>query len=94
MKKRTFSQCLNKQRKFWNFSIGGVVGCASCALIFGLPKGVIWGLAAGAIGFVVGNWISRSLYLGYLQRGMYWYLPYAKIWLSPSIPESSEREEL
>ncbi len=94
MKRRTFLLCLNKQRKFYNFSIGGVVGCASCALIFGLPKGVIWGLAAGAIGFVVGNWTSRALYYGDLQRGMYWYLPYAKIWLSPNVPESSEREEL
>jgi len=94
MKRRTFIPCLNKQRKLYNFNIGSLIGCAVGTILLGLSKGILWGLGGAAIGFVFGNWISNALFLGYMQRFIYWNFPYPKDWLSKNIPESSEKEEL
>jgi hypothetical protein len=94
MKRRTFIPCLNKQRKLYNFSIGSLIGCAIAMVLVVPSKGVLWGLGAGAVGFVFGNWLSNSLYTGAFQRFLYWNLPYARDWLSRNISESCEKEEL
>jgi len=94
MKNRTFIPCLNKQRKIYNLNVGSLIGCVVSGALLGMSKGFLWGLGGGAIGFVFGNWISNSLFLGYMQRFIYWNFPYAKEWLSKNIPESSEKEEL
>lgn len=94
MKRRTFIPCLNKQRKIYNFSIGALIGCIVGFVLCGLSKGILWGLGGAALGFSLGNWVAAMWFLGYLQRFLYWNLPYAKDWLSKNIPESSEKEEL
>lgn len=94
MARREFIACLNKQRKIWNYSYGSLIGAVIAAVIFGLPAGFLWGLGAGGVGFTIGGWIDKNLYLGSCQRLMYWVLPYAGDWLSRDIPESSQRYEL
>lgn len=94
MGKRVFISCFNQQKKIWNCSYGSIVGAVIFAVILGTSVGFIWGLGAGGIGFTVGGWIDKNLYLGKCQRLIYWLMPYSSYWLSGDIPESSQKYEL
>lgn len=94
MNQRKFIKCLNKQKKIFNWSIGAVVGGGISLFVFGLAKGLLWGIGASAIGFGFGNWFSSKWHKGNIQRALYWNMPFAKGWLSKNIPESSEIDEL
>lgn len=94
MARRKFIACLNRQKKIWNYSFGCLVGAVVMGTIFGLLMGILWGFGAAGVGFAIGGWIDNSVYLGKLQRLMYWVMPYSGEWLSKNIPESSQRYEL
>ncbi len=53
MERVRFNNCLNKHVRFWNISIGSIVGGISFGLIILCFKGVLWSFAGGAIGFAV-----------------------------------------
>jgi hypothetical protein len=92
MTRRVFNNCLNLERKAFNFSFGAIIGCAGAGSIAGISSGLLWGFGGGAIGFAVGGWISKQWHAGNLQRYFYWYLPYAKIWINNEVPESHHQE--
>ena len=94
MSKRIFIDCLNKEPKAFNCNFGSLIGGVVNLVLFGFGQGLFWGIGAGAIGFVVGKWISNQWFLGNLQRNIYWQLPFASVWLDKNSPASSNRNEL
>lgn len=67
MERVKFNNCLNKPVRFWNISIGAIVGGISCGLIMLCVKGVLWSFAASAIGFAIGGWFMQQWWLGIIQ---------------------------
>lgn len=94
MQERVFVQCLNKEPKIFNCNYGSLIGGAVMATIFGLSKGLLWGIMASFIGFLIGGNIGKQIFLGTLQSKLYWHLPFAKVWLHKNAPSSSNRYEL
>ena len=92
--RRVFIDCLNKEPKAFNCNYGSIAAGVTLLAVFGLGKGLFWGGGAGAIGFVIGGWLSRQWFLGNIQKAMYWKLPFANIWLDTKAPQSSQRREL
>lgn len=88
---KAFITCLNSEAKIYNFPVAGVVLCIGCLVVAGLIKGLMWALGAGALGFVLGSWLSREWHGGNLQRKMYWYLPWQKVFVHKNLPESHYR---
>ena len=94
MSRREFIDCLNKEPKAFNCNFGSLIGGASMLGLFAFTQGLFWGLGAGAVGFTIGGWVSRQLFLGKLQSSIYWKMPLASIWLDKNAPLSSNRKEL
>jgi hypothetical protein len=94
MSSRQFIDCLNREPKAFNCNFGSLIGGGIMLVLLGISKGLFWGFGGGAIGFTVGGYLSRQWFLGILQRSMYWYLPFANIWLDRRASLSSERREL
>jgi hypothetical protein len=92
MTRRVFNNCLNLERKAFNFNYGSIIGGAIAGIIPGISSGLMYGFGGGAIGFMVGGWLSKQWHLGNLQRNLYWHLPYARYWLDREVPESHHRE--
>lgn len=91
MSKKAFVTCLNDEVKIYNFPVMAVVVCAAGFAVVGLFKGLIWGMGAGALGFVLGSWLSKEWHAGDLQRKLYWQLPWQKAWIHKNMPESHHR---
>jgi hypothetical protein len=87
MERVRFNNCLNKPVRFWNISIGSIVGGAVFGLIILCFKGVLWSFVSGVIGFVMGAWFMHKWVLGIIQRWLYWHLPLSRL-ISDSLPES------
>ena len=94
MMRHGFIPCLNKQKRIYNYTPGALIVGGICLVLFGFGKGMLYGLAMGAVGFSFGNYLSNSLYYGHLQRTLYRYLPLAREWLDRNIPASSNQHEL
>ena len=94
MSRREFIPCLNRQPKIYNLAMVGVVGGVCGFAVIGLAKGILFGLAGGRVCFAFGSWLSGMMFRGYMQRFLYWNLPFAKEWLCKNIPESSNKEEM
>jgi hypothetical protein len=94
MNRRKFSTCLNKEAKAYNQSVFGLISSAVLGGFLGLTKGMMWGLGGAAVGLVIGSMFSRSWHAGDIQRMLYWYLPWQKLWIDKNIPESHLRKLL
>ncbi|WP_341761815.1 hypothetical protein [Candidatus Tisiphia endosymbiont of Thecophora atra] len=91
MERVRFNNCLNKHVRFWNISIGSIVGGISFGLIILCFKGVLWSFAGGAIGFAIGGWFMHQWWLGIIQRWLYWHLPLTRLIISANLPKSHVR---
>lgn len=94
MPRRVFIKCLNGQKKAFNLNFGSIIGSIIFVILFGIGKGLMWGAGAGAVGFMVGGWISDKWYIGVIQSYIYKKIPYANLWLSSNVPQSSNKYEL
>lgn len=92
MTRKVFNNCLNKERKIYNISYAALIGAAGCAFLPGITWGLMHAFCGGAIGFIVGGWLSQQWHAGNLQRKLYWHLPYGKYWIDKEVPESHHRE--
>ena len=92
MARRKFSTCLNLEPKLYNFSIGAIIGGGVMLSLFGVGKGLMWGLGAGAIGFGVGGYLSKQWFLGQMQRKLYWNMPWADKVVDKNTPPSDLRQ--
>ena len=88
MARRVFTKCLNQELKIFNFSVGSLIGGGILVVLVGLSKGLMWGMGAGVIGFMIGRWLSKQWFLGQIQRKLYWYLPFEKIFIDKNTPPS------
>ncbi len=91
MERVRFNNCLNKPVRFWNISIGSIIGGISCGLIILCFKGVLWSFLASAIGFAIGGWFMDKWWFGIIQRWLYWHLPFGRLVISTNLPESHIR---
>lgn len=91
MAMKRFVTCLNGEAKIYNFPVMAVVLCIASFAVTGLIKGLMWGMGAGALGFVLGSWLSKEWHAGNLQRKMYWQLPGQKLIVHQNLPEAHHR---
>lgn len=91
MERVKFNNCLNKQIRLWNISIGSIVGAGVFGAAILCFKGVLWAFAAGAVGFAAGGMLLNKWELGIIQRWLYWHLPISKAVIARSLPESYVR---
>ena len=75
MERVRFSNCLDKEVKFYNLPVGGLAGAVIIGGTVSLFKGAIWAAGFGAAGYALGSWLTRQWWLGNLQRKWYWRLP-------------------
>lgn len=92
MARRRFANCLNQELRAFNCSIGSLIGGGVCFVLFGLAKGIMWGIGFGSMGFMFGKWFSTSWFTGKLQRQLYWHLPWASLWIDKNTPNSHRRK--
>lgn len=88
MERIKFNNCLNKPVRFWNISVGSIIGAVTFGVIILCFKGVLWAFAFGAIGFAIGGIVLHKWDLGIIQRKIYWHLPVSKSTVSENLPES------
>ena len=88
MARRVFTKCLNQELKIFNFSVGSLIGGGILLVLVGLSKGLMWGMGAGVIGFMIGRWLARKWCFGQRQCKPYWYLQFVKIFIDKNTPPS------
>jgi len=91
MTRRVFIKCLNAEPKIFNCNLGSLIGAVVLLTLFGLSKGLMWGLGGSAIGLTIGGHVSRQWFLGDFQKKLYWHVPYQKLWIDKNVPESHNR---
>jgi hypothetical protein len=92
MARRVFTSCLNQEPKAFNSPIGGIACGGVLLVLFGVGKGLMWGMGGGVAGYTIGSWLSKQWFLGQIQRKLYWYLPGQKLFIDKNIPESHHRK--
>ncbi len=92
MARRDFNNCLNKEHKAYNCSIGSLLFGGIFFSIFTLIKGFLWGIGGSAIGFMLGRFLSKHWHEGNIQRSVYWHLPFVKALVDSNMPESHHRK--
>lgn len=91
MQRVKFNNCLNKEIKFWNISLGSLIGGGLLGSICWYLQNLLWFFGGGAIGFAIGGYLLHQYYLGNVQRFLYWHLPVSNILLGKKIPASHLR---
>jgi hypothetical protein len=91
MERVKFSNCLNKEIRFWNIPLGSLIGGGIIGGSCWMTKGIFWFFGGGAAGFLLGGWLMRQWWLGNVQRYLYWNLPSWLITGNKNIPDSSMR---
>jgi hypothetical protein len=91
MEKVRFSNCLDKEIKFYNLPVGGLIGAVIIGGTVSLFKGMIWATGFGAIGYLTGSYLTKQWWLGNLQRKCYWKLPLVPGIAGRKLPPSHRR---
>ena len=71
MQRIKFNKALNKETRFYNVQVGGLVGLIILGLFSMIVKGIIFGFAGGGIGFLIGSFIYKRWHSGVIQRYLY-----------------------
>ena len=94
MVRREFNDCLNQERKIYNFSVTALVCAALAGVFFGIIKGMLWGFVCGAVGFGIGSYVGAKWFKGDLQRLIYWHSPIARLMIGRNLPPSWIRKTM
>ncbi|RYE27411.1 MAG: hypothetical protein EOP45_01270 [Sphingobacteriaceae bacterium] len=86
-----FNSCLNKETKYYNTSLGTLVGGGVCGFVTLVIKGLVWSFVVGGIGMYLGSWLGTQWWLGNIQRWVYWQLPVSNWLFKSKLPKSYER---
>ena len=89
MERVKFNNCLNLEVKFYNISIGAIVGGVIIGTVFWILKGFIGLAIGGVVGALAGNYLMNQFWRGNIQRYLYWNFP--NIFCDKSKPQSSIR---
>jgi uncharacterized membrane protein len=72
MTKIRFNECLNKEIRFFNISIGVILGsCITGGAVWAL-KNLLFGVAASVVGTVIGSFLMKEYMGGNIQKNLYW----------------------
>lgn len=89
MQRVKFNNCLNLEVKFYNISVGAIVGAVVIGSVFWIIKGFIGLAIGGVVGFYAGKYLMNQFWRGNIQRYLYWNFP--NIFCDKSKPASSIR---
>lgn len=91
MERVRFNKCLNKEIRFFNISIGTIIGALAIGLLVWSLKSLLYGVGGGVVGGIYGGYLMKLYMLGDLQRKLYWQLPYSEKMVSKHLPRSHHR---
>jgi hypothetical protein len=92
--RREFIDCLNNELKIFNCNFFAIILGVFLFCLFGLLVGLVFAIVFCVLGFFVGNYMGSNWHAGVLQRRLYWCLPYPKIWICNTIPNSCNKYEI
>jgi uncharacterized membrane protein YeaQ/YmgE (transglycosylase-associated protein family) len=88
------NRCIDKELRYYGFTVLGLLVGVSFLIIIWAQYGMIVGIVAGVIGVIIGDNISKYWHIGFIQRWCYWNFPTLKIIRSNYFPKSCERKFL
>lgn len=91
MTKVRFNECLNKETRFFNISIGVILGSSVTGIAVWALKNLLFGVAASVVGAVIGSYLMKEYMRGNIQKNLYWQWLGANILLGKHIPSSYQR---
>lgn len=91
MTKVRFNECLNKEIRFFNISIGVILGSSVTGIAVWALKNLLFGLAASVVGAVIGSFLMKEYRLGNIQKNLYWRWLGSNVLLGKHIPSSYQR---
>lgn len=89
---RVFNTCLNKERKVFNCSFPALIVGGVMLTLTGIRFGIVFGLVAAGVGYLLGTYLGKCWHKGELQRYLYLHLPFARLWLDQVAPDSHLRK--
>lgn len=75
MERVKFNNCLNLEVKFYNISIGAIIGGVIIGAVFCITNGFIGLAIGGCVGALLGNYLMNQFWRGNIQRYLYWNFP-------------------
>lgn len=60
MTKVRFNECLNKETRFFNISIGVILGSCTTGITVWALKNLLFGVAASVVGAVLGSFLMKE----------------------------------
>jgi uncharacterized membrane protein len=91
MTKVRFNECLNKETRFFNISIGSIIGSCTAGIAVWVLKNLLFGVAASLVGAVLGSFVMKEYRLGNIQKNLYWKWLSSRVFLGKYIPSSYQR---
>lgn len=91
MTKIRFNECLNKETRFFNISIGVIIGSCTAGIAVWALKNLLFGVAASVVGAVMGSFLMKEYMSGNIQKNLYWRWLGARVLLGKHIPSSYQR---
>ncbi|KHO02158.1 hypothetical protein JS61_08005 (plasmid) [Rickettsia felis] len=91
MTKVRFNECLNKETRFFNISIGVIIGSGVTGVTVWALKNLLFGVAASVAGAVVGSFLMKEYMGGNIQKNLYWKWLGSSVLLGGHIPSSYQR---
>nr|WP_172686789.1 hypothetical protein [Rickettsia endosymbiont of Ixodes pacificus]AKS10393.1 hypothetical protein REIP_p475 [Rickettsia endosymbiont of Ixodes pacificus] len=91
MTKVRFNECLNKEMRFFNISIGVILGSCVTGVTVWVLKNLLFGVAASVVGAVLGSFLMKEYMGGNIQKNLYWKWLGASFLLGGHIPSSYQR---
>ncbi len=91
MTKVRFNECLNKETRFFNISIGVILGSCTTGITVWALKNLLFGVAASVVGAVLGSFLMKEYRLGNIQKNLYWKWLGSRVLLGKHIPSSYQR---
>ncbi len=90
----SINRCIDKELRYYGFKFIGLIFGLVLLILIWAQYGMLFGIMSGAIGYAIGDNISKYWHKGAIQRWCYWNLPTVKITSAKYFPKSCERKFL
>lgn len=91
MERVRFNECLNKEMRFFNISIGVILGAVVVGGSVWLLKNFLFGVASSVVGGVIGSLVMKSYMQGNIQKNLYWEVLGMSRLIGKHMPSSYQR---